>query len=302
MNGRGVLALAAALAAFGPVRAEEPGAAFLTLGQGARAQGLSGAFTAVADDATALAWNPAGLAQLSGREVSAGHSVMAEEVRTHFLGYAHPVSWGVLGASVLHLSPGAIEGRDADRRATGAFRAEDTAVGLGAARRLGSWASAGLGLKFVRQSIAGEALQGPAVDAGILGHTPVPGLQWGAAVQNLGPALRDGSRTVPLPLTTSAGASWRAGKTATLAFESRYSVHTGRLQAAFGLEFSPASPLVLRAGYASTLAERSAGTLSNLARLTGGLGLRLGRYRLDYALIPTDTMGNAQHASFSARF
>lgn len=41
----------------------------LGLGIGARAIGMSGAFTAVADDATAVFWNPAGLAQLTDNQV-----------------------------------------------------------------------------------------------------------------------------------------------------------------------------------------------------------------------------------------
>ena len=42
----------------------------LPSGSGARALGLAGAFTAVADDATAASWNPAGLTQLERPEVS----------------------------------------------------------------------------------------------------------------------------------------------------------------------------------------------------------------------------------------
>lgn len=43
----------------------------LPVGSGARALGQSGAFTAVADDATAASWNPAGLVQLELPELSA---------------------------------------------------------------------------------------------------------------------------------------------------------------------------------------------------------------------------------------
>lgn len=45
-------------------------AAPLPVGSGARALGQAGAFTAVADDATAASWNPAGLVQLERPEVS----------------------------------------------------------------------------------------------------------------------------------------------------------------------------------------------------------------------------------------
>lgn len=46
-------------------------AAPLPVGSGARALGQAGAFTAVADDATAASWNPAGLIQLEWPELSA---------------------------------------------------------------------------------------------------------------------------------------------------------------------------------------------------------------------------------------
>jgi hypothetical protein len=41
----------------------------LTVGIGARAISMSGAFTAVADDASAVFWNPAGLAQLKDNQI-----------------------------------------------------------------------------------------------------------------------------------------------------------------------------------------------------------------------------------------
>ena len=41
----------------------------LGIGIGARAIGMSGAFTAVADDASAVFWNPAGLAQLTDNQI-----------------------------------------------------------------------------------------------------------------------------------------------------------------------------------------------------------------------------------------
>jgi hypothetical protein len=45
------------------------GANFLEVETGARPMGMGGAFTAVADDVTALHWNPAGLASLEGVQV-----------------------------------------------------------------------------------------------------------------------------------------------------------------------------------------------------------------------------------------
>ncbi|MBW1856357.1 MAG: hypothetical protein JRJ00_17135, partial [Deltaproteobacteria bacterium] len=44
------------------------------VGSGARAVGMGGAFIAVADDATAASWNPAGLTQLKKPEISFAYS------------------------------------------------------------------------------------------------------------------------------------------------------------------------------------------------------------------------------------
>jgi long-subunit fatty acid transport protein len=67
------LGLSSALAAqipIGTLISEQSRSAFSVEGAGARAMGLGGAFIAVADDATAVSFNPAGLAQLLNPEVS----------------------------------------------------------------------------------------------------------------------------------------------------------------------------------------------------------------------------------------
>ena len=43
--------------------------------QGAKAHGMGGAFTGLADDATAVYFNPAGITQLEGTQVSLGFSI-----------------------------------------------------------------------------------------------------------------------------------------------------------------------------------------------------------------------------------
>jgi len=46
------------------------GAAFLKLGQGARAIGMGESFVAVGDDVNALFWNPAGIARIKERQLT----------------------------------------------------------------------------------------------------------------------------------------------------------------------------------------------------------------------------------------
>jgi len=72
----------------GAMAGSKPGASPSLLGSGARALGMGGAFIAVADDATAASWNPAGLIQLETAEFSLVGSDTTIQERTHFIGDA----------------------------------------------------------------------------------------------------------------------------------------------------------------------------------------------------------------------
>lgn len=52
-----------------------------TPGQGARALSMSGAFTAVADDGSAVYYNPAGISQIDGTSLEAGIALISPEIR-----------------------------------------------------------------------------------------------------------------------------------------------------------------------------------------------------------------------------
>src|SRR5437763_1120257 len=54
------------------------------VGSGARAQGMGGAFIAVADDATAASWNPGGLIQLERPEFSVVGEAFSRREALHF--------------------------------------------------------------------------------------------------------------------------------------------------------------------------------------------------------------------------
>jgi long-subunit fatty acid transport protein len=71
MRGSFVLVLAALLmTTVRPVSSQSNATDLIQVGNGARAAGLGNAFTAIADDATAISWNPAGMAQLIMPEAS----------------------------------------------------------------------------------------------------------------------------------------------------------------------------------------------------------------------------------------
>jgi hypothetical protein len=69
-----LLSLLLAILAAGPAAATKYAGEFLKIPVGARALGMGGAFTAVADDATAPWWNPAGMVYLPYREFLPQHA------------------------------------------------------------------------------------------------------------------------------------------------------------------------------------------------------------------------------------
>lgn len=93
----GVLIAMAGLGASTAEAAKFAGA-FMENGGGARALGMGGAFVAVADDPSAMFWNPAGLANIRQREVLFMHAeVFGGLVKRDYAALAIPTDWSLLG-------------------------------------------------------------------------------------------------------------------------------------------------------------------------------------------------------------
>ena len=278
--------------------AERPGAAFLSMGVGARAAALSSAYTGVADDTSALYWNPAGLAGLTHREGLLSYAASFSDQRHNFAGYAQPTQRGAFGLGAVYLGQGRLEGRGADRQKTGSFGAADTAFIVGAARRLSPGLSAGANLKLIRETIGSETAQGMALDLGATYRPPVRWLQTGAAVRNLGPGLSFAREKFALPATLTAGAAARLSNLGLASFDIDYKLVEKKAEAKAGFEWSPGSVFALRAGYASPLAGAGVGA----SGFVWGLGVAHGRYRLDYAMVPGEALGDTQQVSLRVGF
>src|SRR5262245_7547668 len=82
----------AALISSSPARATKYAGEFLKIQPGARAIGMGGAFVAVADDATAPYWNPAGMVYLPYKEIIPMHSEQFGSLVNHdFVGGVWPL-------------------------------------------------------------------------------------------------------------------------------------------------------------------------------------------------------------------
>lgn len=278
-------------------------AAFLEVGAGARASGLGGAYTALADDANAVYWNPAGLARLEKREVAASHAELGQETRHNFLAYAHPTGPVTVAGALTYQSYGAITARDATGRAAGSYEASDAAFAFAVARKT-AFVDAGVSVKYVRSSIAGTEAQGAALDAGLRRELAAGSgkVVLGAALRNLGPGLKFQDRRDDLPLRSALGVAYRFERGHAVAAEFQNSPRGAGSEGGVGGEFKAYEGVFLRLGY-TTKSAAVAGTGFDAARgLTLGLGLRRERFSLDYAAQAAGELGSTHRFTLSARF
>ena len=108
---------------------------FLKIEPDSRAAGMGNAGVALADNASAIFWNPAGLAFQRGTEAAITHSEWLPEFDAglyyeYLVAKHHLPGWGTLGAHLTYLNLGKHEGRDEQNNPTGTFRSYDLALGL----------------------------------------------------------------------------------------------------------------------------------------------------------------------------
>lgn len=280
--------------------ASPAGAAFLKIPIGARAVSLGNVGTAISNDPSAIHWNPAALSQFKRPELGFAHAALYEDTRLDFLGYVQPTPMGNFGVGATSLSSGRIEGRDVDGRKTSSFDASDLAVGLSFSPRLAQTWDLGLGIKWIRQSIAEASATGLALDAGLL-YKPADSLQFGLAGRNLGPKLKFEEQAFSLPSNVSLGAGYFIAKQATLGLEMTKPLHSPT-EFGMGLEYRAFPAVFLRVGYmVAGQTQNHNGGPSAFSKLSLGLGLRFASFSVDYAFSPMGELGPVQRISVAMR-
>ncbi len=274
-------------------------AAFLDIGVGARALGMGGAYTALADDANALYWNPAGLSKLEKREFTASHAEMFESTRLDFLAYAHPTSQGTFAAGLTYLSQGKIDGRDSLGRQTAGYDASDAAVSLGYARKT-ELVDLGASFKYLRSHIGSTEAQGLAADVGA--KRAFDRVTVGAALRNLGPGLKFQDQRNDLPLRLALGAAYKFTGGHAAAAELVNGPRGTGTDASFGGEYQAMKNVYVRAGYATQTAVTGGSGFDAARGMTFGIGLRNEKWSLDYAILPTGELGRSHRFSLAARW
>jgi hypothetical protein len=166
---------------------------FLQIEVGARAMAMGGAFVALADDASAMYWNPAGLARMSGSELIATHTAWMGDLKFDYLGVALNLGNGVVGVSLTYFSVPEMVVRTIDRQdGTGeTFNAADMAVGLSYGKAVTDRFSIGATGKYIRQRIWHSEATAFAFDVGTTFRTDwVGGLTIAASIFNFGTDMK----------------------------------------------------------------------------------------------------------------
>ncbi|MBM3331411.1 PorV/PorQ family protein [candidate division WOR-3 bacterium] len=183
------------------------GLPFLKIGVG-RCAGMGGAFVAVADDATAAFWNPAGLALLQKRSAVVNHIDWVADINHEYLSIVMPTKVGNFGVSVTALSLGGFEETTVDTfQGTGrTFTGSDLAAGVSYARMFTDKLCFGLTAKVVSEQVWDVGAAGAAFDFGVHYNTGWRNLRLAMAIVNFGPDLKYSGGL--LDFTHEPGWSW----------------------------------------------------------------------------------------------
>ena len=205
--------------------AQRPGAVFLLIWPGARATALSGAFSAIAEDATACYYNQAGLAFIDQTIVTLQHANwlpgLHPDMYYEFAGVVRPFKVGTFGLDIIYLTTGKTSVVNPEGTYLGEYTTFDIAVGLNYGVPLRPNLGLGVGWKFIYSYLVPDWVwdrmpelgidQGGtgityAFDVGVL-YKPWSLLAVGAALQNIGPNISytESGSSDPLPYTLRVG-------------------------------------------------------------------------------------------------
>ena len=293
----------------GPAKVGTAAAQFLQIGVSARAIGMAEAFVAIANDASATYYNPAGIANLKSKEFFVSQSKWIADINHYFGAFVFPIgSAGSLGLSFIVLATDDIAVRKPFIGETGEnFRASEAALGLTYAKYLTDRFSVGGTVKWINEDYYNYGANVFAADIGTLYNTGFRDMKIGMSVTNFGPDFHFSNdatgftgQNFPLPI------HFRFGIALTV-----YSTEVHSITAAvdlnqpndnlrrenFGLEYTWNDIVALRAGYK---AEYDSENFSLGAGIRGEMGGHDGN--IDFSWSDMDRLGSTTRFNFGFGF
>jgi Type IX secretion system protein PorV len=291
-------------------------APMLKVGVG-RATGMGDAFAAVADDASSAYWNPAGLAQLTSRQIIINHIDWIADVNHEFLTVALPLKIGTVAFSVTAFAMGDMRNTLLDdptttaREDTGTglyFGASEFALAVSYARLITDRLAFGLTAKAINEAIWDNSASGIGADVGLFYKTGFKSLRLGVVLSNFGseiaytgrqldfadtnqvttPPVTYKTEPAPLPTLFRFGLSYNIiEKEKDYLLVAADLVHPSDVSEAinFGFEYCLSQLLFLRAGYIYNTDSQYSDEIGRATGLSAGLGVAFKiRNRIDLKL------------------
>jgi len=189
---------------------------FLKIGVGARAAAMGGAFVAVADDASALFWNAAGIARIDAdkSQLTLNHANWPAELSFDQAGYVfhlkkNPCALGVqIRALTMQPMVETTAYQPDPTVGTGnTFDAGMLAAGVTYARSFTDKFSAGVTANFINEGLAEFSQQTYSFDVGTLYDVGTLGMKIGMAISNIGSQIKFIDRDSRIPPIFRVGTS-----------------------------------------------------------------------------------------------
>ncbi len=277
----------------------DAGLSFLKLGVGGRAIGMGDANVALATDATALHYNPAGLTQENKTDITVMHNEWIKDVRTEFLGVKIPLSCCAVGAFANTTNVSGIEIRQVPGPPEGTFSAHDFAAGAAFAYQIDPSFSIGITAKFLYEKLLVDESVGGAFDLGFLYLSPVEGLQFGLTASNFGFMSKLREERTKLPSAVRIGCAYMVSVpslsgTVSLAADGFKVLADDKVHLAVGGEFDYGRTFAARIGYQFGYESKG---------ISAGVGMRYGMFKVDYGFTPFSLdLGSAHTLSVGVEF
>jgi hypothetical protein len=176
----------------GDQRAGISTAQFLKIGVGGRAAALGESFIAISDDASALYWNPAGLAQFDKNQLIISHNIWVVDINHDFIGVVyHLDSDNSFGASLtaVTMDDMPVTTEFAPFGNGEYFGFSDIAVSVSYARKMTQQFSFGGTVKYVEETLDKIKMRGVMIDLGTYYRTGLGSTRFAVTVSNFGSEL-----------------------------------------------------------------------------------------------------------------
>ncbi len=265
---------------------------FFIDGSSARVFGMGNAFSGLADDVSAVYWNPAGLYYLRGNEFTStrsSRSVFDLDTTTQTLSFALPLENSTFGFNLVYSTLGnaIVTGTDSTTGRlvpTDVIDSDEFAFSLSYAVpwRMRDGLSAGATIKSVKQKVAGYSASGIGFDIGFMQKFN-ENRRVGLVFQNVAD-MDIGTDVVPFNIRLGAS--------------DRFMDEKLLLSAQFDTDYLDDTLFSIGAEY--TLAQNFTARLgSNDGEFSAGVGLNYDSFQVDYAFNNDDESGNLSKISVS---